>query len=310
MAISTKNHFWLVSRVDGQVQKYRLRLDRLSILFAMALSVVVAVAFIAGVDYGKGLTWIRGHFSQNARNEALQAERVKIARSNLRQKARALSEKEARLKRYNKELVQRLGELSSLLKKASDYGVVQSKDFKRLSLRQTELHSLLENSESGAELLEVIADYAQTIRFIPIGSPVEYSHISSGFGYRNAPYSGVRKLHTGIDLSARYGSKVKATADGIVKAVKRMSGYGLIVDIQHGPGVVTRYAHLSAATVRLGQRVMRGEQLGLVGMTGRSTGPHLHYELIVSGKPQSPHVLLEMFDRFKPEILTASLPIV
>lgn len=307
--IAKKNQFWLVSRVDGEVQKYRLRMDRLSIFFTMTLTLLLAVAFVAGVDYGKGVTWIKGQFSEEARLKAQQAEKIRLARGNLRQKARALSQKEEQLKQYNKELVQRLAELSSLLKKASDFGVVRSQDFKRLSLRQGQLNQLLPDAGVDPQLLDIISDYAQTIRFIPIGSPVEYTHVSSGFGYRSAPFSGARKLHTGIDLSARYGSKVKATADGIVRAAKRMSGYGLIVDIEHGPGVLTRYAHLSATTVRVGQHVVRGEELGLVGMSGRSTGPHLHYELRVSGKPRSPHALLEMFDRFKPEILTASLPL-
>mgnify|MGYP001413877801 CR=1 FL=1 len=286
MTKSKKNQFWLVSRVDGEIQKYRLRMDRISLIVFFALSTLLGIAFVAGVDYGKGVTWIKGQFSQKARESELHAKRIRLVHSSLKQKAKALSTKERELQKYNQDLV------------------------KRISLSQSRLSQGLSPDHSvDPRLLDLLGDYAQTIKYIPIGSPVNYSHISSGFGYRSAPFSGSRKLHTGIDLSAKYGSHVKATAAGIVKSVRKMSGYGLLVDVEHGPGVVTRYAHLSAAMVKTGQLVIRGEVLGLVGMTGRSTGPHLHYELRIAGKPRSPHVLLEMFERFKSEVLTASLPL-
>lgn len=112
--------------------------------------------------------------------------------------------------------------------------------------------------------------------------------VSSGFGYRIHPLSGTRRFHAGIDLARPAGTAIIAGTDGTVVYAGWASGYGLLVTIDHGRGVQTRYGHLSSLAVRAGQRVHRGDILGSVGSTGRSTGPHLHYEVRLNGQPVSP----------------------
>lgn len=117
---------------------------------------------------------------------------------------------------------------------------------------------------------------------IPSGMPLARTRLTSQFGYRVHPLSGRYQSHAGVDLAAPMGSPVTATGDGKVDAAGWMGGYGLAVRLDHGGEVETRYAHLSALAVVAGQAVKRGQVLGYVGSTGRSTGPHLHYEVRVS----------------------------
>ncbi len=112
--------------------------------------------------------------------------------------------------------------------------------------------------------------------------------IVSNFGYRNDPFTGEYKMHEGIDIFAPIGTPVYSTAKGVVIFSGYKEGYGLTVEIFHKNGIITRYAHLSRSLVRVGQEVKRGEIIGKVGSTGRSTGPHLHYEVIVNGVPRDP----------------------
>jgi murein DD-endopeptidase MepM/ murein hydrolase activator NlpD len=111
---------------------------------------------------------------------------------------------------------------------------------------------------------------------------------TSGFGYRTDPFFGRAALHTGIDLRDDYGAPVRATAAGIVVFAGANGGYGQMVEVDHGSGVVTRYAHLSAIAANVGQQVEPGAVLGRLGSTGRSTGPHLHYEVRIDGEPVDP----------------------
>lgn len=112
--------------------------------------------------------------------------------------------------------------------------------------------------------------------------------LTAGFGQRMDPFSGEGAFHAGVDISSRYGVRVEAAADGIVFQASREAGYGNEVLIDHGYGITTKYGHLSKIFVVVGQEVKRGQVIGAVGMTGKATGPHLHYEVIVHGTPVNP----------------------
>ncbi|MDD9909950.1 MAG: M23 family metallopeptidase [Ahrensia sp.] len=130
--------------------------------------------------------------------------------------------------------------------------------------------------ESSLETLEKVRRAAYSL---PHGSPTPGQQISSRFGTRRDPFTGRRAMHGGLDFRAPRGTSVLATASGKVVRAGRMGGYGKLVEIDHGGGITTRYAHLSRINVRKGQRIKRGRVIGKVGSTGRSTGPHLHYEV-------------------------------
>lgn len=124
---------------------------------------------------------------------------------------------------------------------------------------------------------------------IPSGRPVETANFTSGYGTRSDPFRGSRAMHGGIDLAGPLGTPIYATADGIVNRSEwNNGGYGNLVEINHGQGIQTRYGHMSRLIARPGQRVRRGELIGLMGSTGRSTGSHLHYEVRIDGRAVNP----------------------
>jgi murein DD-endopeptidase MepM/ murein hydrolase activator NlpD len=112
--------------------------------------------------------------------------------------------------------------------------------------------------------------------------------VTSSFGFRKSPFTGLREKHKGWDIATRNGAPVRATADGVVVVEGREYGYGNLVEIDHGYGLITRYAHNSKHLVKVGDKVKRGQVVTLVGNTGRSTGPHLHYEVLLNGVPVNP----------------------
>src|SRR5271157_3034530 len=112
--------------------------------------------------------------------------------------------------------------------------------------------------------------------------------ITAGFGQRMDPFSGEGAFHSGVDISVPFGTKVEATADGIVLEAGPESGYGSKILIDHGYGLTTKYGHLSRIFVVVGQELKRGQAIGAVGMTGRTTGPHLHYEVLIHDTPVNP----------------------
>ncbi|WDA42846.1 M23 family metallopeptidase [Erythrobacter sp. BLCC-B19] len=128
---------------------------------------------------------------------------------------------------------------------------------------------------------------------IPQVVPASIQSITSGFGYRRDPFNGRGAMHAGIDFKGPIGSPVFAAADGRVTFVGQKSGYGNVVEITHGNGMLTRYAHLSRFDVRVGQQVAAGTTIAGLGNTGRSTGPHLHFEIRINDRAINPRPFLE-----------------
>jgi len=137
------------------------------------------------------------------------------------------------------------------------------------------------------------SNLTRALNSIPVRKPLDGEiDLMSGFGIRQDPFTGSPAMHTGLDLHGKPGDAVHASADGTVTAAGWSGGYGCVVDIDHGSGLSTRYAHLSALDVQLGQRIKAGQIVGRLGSTGRSTGPHLHYETRVKGEAVDPHKFL------------------
>ena len=147
-------------------------------------------------------------------------------------------------------------------------------------------------AKSFDEVYEMASNKAEMLKCIPAIMPVkdvELTRISSHFGHRTDPFYKIQKFHSGIDFAAPVGTKIYCTGDGVVEqVVLGNSGYGNYIVVNHGYGYKTRYAHLKKALVKKGQKVSRGENIALMGNTGKSTAPHLHYEVIKNDKPINP----------------------
>ncbi len=128
---------------------------------------------------------------------------------------------------------------------------------------------------------------------LPNSSPVEAAFNSSSYGWRIDPFNGEKAFHEGLDFTAAAGTPIYAAAGGIVSTAEQTPDYGKIVKIDHGSGLETRYAHASRLTVKVGERVEKGQKVAEVGSTGRSTGPHLHYEIRLNGNPLDPRKYLK-----------------
>jgi murein DD-endopeptidase MepM/ murein hydrolase activator NlpD len=132
---------------------------------------------------------------------------------------------------------------------------------------------------------------------VPSDKPVKTAAFTSGYGVRSDPFRGGAAMHAGIDLAGPSGTPIYATADGNVRRSGwNRGGYGNLIELDHGRGIETRYGHLSRILVRAGQQVKRGQLIGYMGSTGRSTGSHLHYEVRIEGKPVNPIPFMKSTD--------------
>lgn len=128
---------------------------------------------------------------------------------------------------------------------------------------------------------------------LPSFQPVDQPYQSSSYGWRRHPVTGRHAMHEGLDFAARRGTPIHAASGGVVTEARYVPGYGKMVEINHGNGLVTRYAHASSISVKLGEIVTKGQQIARVGSTGRSTGSHLHFEVRIAGHPLDPTLFLE-----------------
>ena len=161
---------------------------------------------------------------------------------------------------------------------------------------QATLTDLDQITEERADLLTVMESrlFDQKIRtmMIPTQQPVAGGHLGSSFGWRIDPFTGRSALHTGMDFQADPGTTILAAAGGVVVAAEWHPAYGNMVEVDHGNDLITRYGHSSKLLVKKGDLVKRGQRIAEVGSTGRSTGPHLHFEVLVQGVPQDPQKFL------------------
>ena len=150
-------------------------------------------------------------------------------------------------------------------------------------LRQSEMQR-----QSYDEILTALRAQQDVWDRTPSVRPVATGFISGRYGRRMDPFTGQAAMHRGIDIAANPGAVVRATANGVVRRAGRSSSYGLVVDVDHGDGLISRYAHCSKLLVKPGQKVDRGTPIARVGSTGKATGSHVHYEIITNGMPQDP----------------------
>lgn len=171
------------------------------------------------------------------------------------------------------------------------YVPVLAQDGRTMDGVNAALDTLLADSERSGDLYTLaesrLAEQRMATLLVPSIAPVD-GPVGSGFGVRQDPLTGRAALHTGLDFPADIGTPIVAAAGGVVVAAERDAAYGLAVQVDHGNGLVTRYAHTSKVLVKVGDLVRRGQTIAEVGNSGRSTGPHLHFEVLLDGAPQNP----------------------
>lgn len=228
------------------------------------------------------------------------AQRDRIMRDNLDVMAKQLGEMQAKMI-----------QIESLGERVSGLAGINPNDIKTKpgqggilvsgrSLTMDELQSILTDLErlSGqrTDLLTVMESrlFEQKVRamMVPTQSPVANANSGSGFGWRIDPISGQSALHTGLDFQAPPGTPILAAAGGVVVTQEVHPAYGNMIEVDHGKGLITRYAHSSRVFVKNGDLIKRGQKIAEVGTTGRSTGPHLHFEVLVQGVFQDPQKFL------------------
>lgn len=168
------------------------------------------------------------------------------------------------------------------------YIPLQSPSMERINAVVDELMARSDQSSDVYVLAESrLSERRLASLLVPSMAPVD-GPVGSGFGFRHDPFTGRAALHTGLDFPADVGTPIHAAAGGVVLSAEPDAAYGLAVQLDHGNGLVTRYAHTSRVLVKVGDLIRRGQPIAEVGNTGRSTGPHLHFEVLLDGAPQNP----------------------
>ncbi len=223
-------------------------------------------------------------------------------RENLDAMARKLGEMQARLVQIDS-LGERLGGLTGLKPQENrtnplpgSGGILVNARSLTMQELQGEMEALDQRSSSKIDWLTAVESRLFDLKIqssmVPTEEPVKGGRVGSPFGYRIDPITGHSALHTGLDFPADIGTPILAAAGGVVVVQEFHHAYGNMVEIDHGNDLITRYAHASAVVVKKGDIVKRGQLIAKVGTTGRSTGPHLHFEVLVSGVPQDPRPFL------------------
>ena len=208
---------------------------------------------------------------------------------------------------YLQRMVQKLGVMAGLEQTLPDANVggvggVPSTEALAPTLEPAPLkdmdRSLSDLTERSSKLTTFYQDQSVLLASTPSIWPVR-GYLSAGFGNRIDPFTGQRDFHAGIDISTPLGTRIHAPADGVVVAVGVKGAYGNAITLDHGFGILTQYGHMASFNVKPGQRVRRGDVIGFVGNTGRSTAPHLHYEVWVRSQAQNPiHYILDEYRSF------------
>jgi Membrane proteins related to metalloendopeptidases len=280
------------------------------LLIAASAGVAMAVSAVAGA-------WMQSHFHESSGQPG---ESVALDLSEARREAGYIRQNVSLLAAKVGDLQARLFALEALGHRVADAaGVVYTDPEVHAALQQSfaevnpdlqfalsdtataeslgrELDALERALASGAERLEML-DVIMTQRkgmkeAVPSARPIDYPYLSSSYGWRRHPITGRHAMHEGLDFSAPRGTPIFAASAGVVTEARYLPGYGKTVEINHGNGMLTRYAHASSISVKVGELVTKGQQIARVGSTGKSTGAHLHFEVRVAGHPLDPTLFM------------------
>jgi murein DD-endopeptidase MepM/ murein hydrolase activator NlpD len=274
-----------------QVRRFGVRL---SVLKRIAAATVVLALGLAGLITDYVLTNLDQNELERLQVENLsqreELHRLVVKLEDLRQEIVVLAQNDAKVRVMAKLSAPKSDSMVGVGGPATQEDV--NREFSVIQQRIDEVRRQIDlRRESQEEIQGILNDQRSLLAAKPGGWPVK-GWLTSSFGMRRDPFNGRRKMHEGLDIAARTGTSVTATADGIVSSVKTEPGYGKVVILDHGYGYRTIYGHNSRYYVKVGQRVRRGERIAAVGNTGRSTGSHVHYEIRLNGVPVNPRKYL------------------
>jgi murein DD-endopeptidase MepM/ murein hydrolase activator NlpD len=292
------------------LDRYGSKIKHLNIASKHLTAVAAAILVLIGLTLYGGFSYLRLH-SKNSAAQQLEAkmlekeQEVALQRDQIQKFAQEINGLKERLGELN-QFEERLRLLANLKQDENDevFGIGGSAPEEldpSLELDQShrrlikDMHKQIKHLDEAtqaqqdvfADLIQRMEERKNMLAHMPAIRPSQ-GWISSAFAYRRSPFTGKREMHRGIDIANHAGSPIWATADGTISFAGQNGGMGLMLVIDHGYGIVTRYAHLQKALVKRGDRVRRGDNIALMGNTGRSTGPHLHYEVRVNGMPVNP----------------------
>ena len=273
-------------------------------LLAAGILFIACVLATAGALNWAGGLWFNGGTAEEV--PAVQAEAAQHhAASNLQAMAARLGELQARVLHLDS-IGEKLAGLAGLRREKPDGNGGQGGAFVPAPLSEGELQREIDRlgrevsvrSEELSALEARLLEKRVRERLLPTTLPVRDAYLGSPFGHRADPIAGLRAMHEGIDFNAPPGTPVLAAADGVILSAGWDGDFGKLIEVDHGGGLTTRYAHLSRMDVKAGGVVRRGEPIGAVGNTGRSTGPHLHFEVRMLGVAQNPAQFLALGEEY------------
>ena len=283
---------------EESVRQWHLNREQSIALISVTAILIGSIVFL-GADYLSTYIYQKrlNEFKANYANVSKNLEILKERLAQIDEELEIIEEKDSAIRSYagmpsiDKD-IQKLGIGGRSLESGKFFDNLAPIINKELSILELDVEKLsrqvnLELSSYGA-IYNKVQDDIKRIAMIPSLRPVEEGYLNSTFGYRMDPIDNVKRFHQGQDITVKTGSPIYAPADGVVKRAYYAGGFGNHIKLEHGSGYTTLFAHLSKIKVKHGQKVKRGEIIGLTGNTGRSTAPHLHYEIHHNGKPQNP----------------------
>jgi murein DD-endopeptidase MepM/ murein hydrolase activator NlpD len=262
----------LVARADGRF--FRVTIGPRTLYSGLALLVLAVVGTSVGASDYAGL--------------ARQRQQVASLQQELVERQRRLDFDDARFAEIQKEIASWNDVQARIWRPLGESPAVTSASADATPPGQL-LASVQDTGTRLRALERMVTRSARVLAAVPHGRPVR-GQVNSGFGNRQSPWGEGTEFHRGVDLAVNTGTPVKATAPGVVSFAGSTPDYGNTVEVDHGSNIKTRFGHLQKIQTVAGQRVERGDQIALSGSTGRSTGPHLHYELILQGRPVDPKI--------------------
>jgi murein DD-endopeptidase MepM/ murein hydrolase activator NlpD len=296
--IQKKHNFIFQTETDRRVRQWHFSLDRLLIRIGVGSIVIVAAIYflsdwLTDIIYKSKINEMQRNYSELSSLIINLQDRV----STLGSQIELIEEKDKAVRSYADlpeidESVRELGiggvltntkyEMDKLLPDLEPSITNLTMDIDALS-RKVKLEL-----SSYEEIYNKVQENSIRLKSVPTIRPINGGYLNAGFGYRLDPFDRVNRFHYGQDITVNNGTPVFSPADGVIRVVRYMGGFGKTIKIDHGYGYTTFYAHLSKFNVKVGQKVKRGDIIAYTGNTGRSTGPHLHYEVHYYGQPQNP----------------------